>query len=81
MNREQKNALEAIKGLSFEAAQVLEEILNDKKTSPSVRLRAVEMVIERTYGKPQLPVDISTTLPTEAQKEIDRLLEEFKEPC
>ena len=50
--QEQKDALAMIKELAPVAVERLEEILTAEKTKPETRLRAIEMVLDRAYGKP-----------------------------
>ena len=54
----QQDALEAIRMLAPSAPVVLESILNDSGASPAVRLKAVEMILDRTYGKPDMAVRV-----------------------
>jgi hypothetical protein len=58
LNPEQKDALEAIKALAPNAADVIAELLNNKNASAAVRLEAASMIIERVYGKPDAKVTI-----------------------
>lgn len=53
-------ALECIRGLSPLAPLVLEELLLDKNAKPADRLKAVEIVLDRAYGKPVAPVQVET---------------------
>ena len=50
--QEQKDALAMIKDLAPAAVERLGEILMDAHTRPETRLRAIEMVLDRVYGKP-----------------------------
>jgi hypothetical protein len=50
--QEQKDALAMIKELAPVAVERLGEILRDKHTKPETLLRAIEMVLDRVYGKP-----------------------------
>ena len=50
--QEQKDALAMIKELAPVAVEWLLEILTNEKTKPETRLRAIEMVLDRAYGKP-----------------------------
>lgn len=50
--QEQKDALAMIKELAPVAVDRLGEILRDKHTKPETLLRAIEMVLDRAYGKP-----------------------------
>ncbi len=55
---EQKDALETIKGLTHKAARLLDDVLTDNSAPLSMRIRAAEIVLDRTYGKPIQPVDV-----------------------
>ena len=48
---EQQDALAAIRALAPSAPAVLLAIMNDERAAAAARLRAVEIVLERTYGK------------------------------
>jgi hypothetical protein len=50
--QEQKDALAMIKDLAPVAVEWLREVLTNEKTKPEIRLRAIEMVLDRAYGKP-----------------------------
>ena len=50
--QEQKDALARIKDLAPVAVEWLREVLTHEKTKPEIRLRAIEMVLDRAYGKP-----------------------------
>ena len=50
--QEQKDALAMIKELAPVAVEWLREVLTNEKTKPEIRLRAIEMVLDRAYGKP-----------------------------
>ena len=56
LTERQQDALEAIRALAPSAPGVLSQILNDASASPAVRLKAVEMILDRTYGKPDMAV-------------------------
>lgn len=56
--QEQKDALEAIRNLAPEASQVLHSIMRSASTPPAARLKAVEIVLDRTYGKPDMAVKV-----------------------
>lgn len=49
--QEQKDALAMIRSLAPEAVQRLKDILHDPKCKPDLLLKAIEIVLERTYGK------------------------------
>ena len=50
--QEQKDALAMMKELAPVAVEWLREILTDSRTKPETRLRAIEMILDRVYGKP-----------------------------
>jgi hypothetical protein len=50
--QEQKDALAMIKDMAPLAVEWLHNILMDARTKPETRLRAIEMVLDRAYGKP-----------------------------
>jgi len=56
--QEEKDALAMIRALAPEAAECLKNILHDKSARADTKLRAVEIILERTYGKPNT-VDIN----------------------
>ncbi len=45
------------KGASIEAMQRAIEFVRDKKADPNVVLKAIQIVLERAYGKPAQPHD------------------------
>lgn len=56
--QEQKDALAAIRELAPYAAQALEEMLRNPDTPAAVRAKLVDMVFDRTYGKPDMAVKV-----------------------
>lgn len=56
---EQKDALQAIRDLAPQAAQELSNILHDESASHAVKLKAIDMILERTYGKAEAVVSVS----------------------
>lgn len=73
---EQQDALEALRGLSGKAVAVVEGLLADKTASPSLRLKAAEIVFERCYGKPPVAIEVGTQPPIEIAWEIKTALAE-----
>lgn len=71
---EQQDAMEALRGLSGRAVAVVEGLLTDKTASPSLRLKAAEIVFERCYGKPPVAVEVGTRPPVEIAWEIREAL-------
>lgn len=61
---EQQDALAAIRALAPNAAEVLSNIMSDEKAAPAARLKAAEIVLERTYGKAEAPVRVEDTRET-----------------
>lgn len=59
--KEQKDALEAIKDLSMEAVGTLKSIMEDKKAPASARIKAIEIILNRSYGMPKATAELSCT--------------------
>ena len=57
--QEQKDALQAIRDLAPQAAQELEKILHAEDGSYAVKLKAIDMILERTYGKAEATVNLN----------------------
>lgn len=57
--QEQKDALQAIRELAPTAAEKLREIIENPATEPRDRLRAIDMVLERTYGKADAHIELT----------------------
>ena len=72
---EEKDALQAIRDLAPNAAEVVAELLNNKQVSPAVRLNAANMVLERAYGKP----DAKITIEQPDYSALDKAFESWKE--
>ena len=49
--KEQKDALQMIRDLAPDAANVLRGILYDENTKTTDKLKAIEIILDRTYGK------------------------------
>ena len=58
--QEQKDALEQIRAMAPEAVAQLRKMINDPKTRADARIRAIEIVLERTYGKAVAAVSITS---------------------
>lgn len=56
---EQKDALQAIRDLAPDAAQTLSQILHSDTISPKDKLRAVSMILDRTYGKAEATLNVN----------------------
>lgn len=55
---QQNDAMEAIRALAPAAPAVLMEIMSNAAAPPAARLKAVEIVLDRTYGKPDMAVKL-----------------------
>ena len=58
--REQEEALEKIRNLAPAAAETIGSMLGDPKVPAVVRVRLIEIILERTYGKPEAAVKLTT---------------------
>ena len=58
--REERKALEEIKDLAPGVADRMREMLDDEKVPPAVRVRIMEIILERTYGKPEAAIKLTT---------------------
>ena len=56
---EQRDALQMIRALAPDAADKLVEILNDPKASPAVKVQCIQIILERTYGKPDAHIELT----------------------
>ena len=56
---EQKDALQAIRDLAPQAAEELAKILRGEDTPIAAKIKAIEMIIERTYGKAEATVNLN----------------------
>lgn len=56
---EQRDALQAIRELAPVAADKLAELLDDPKASPAVRVQCIQIILERTYGKPDAHIELT----------------------
>lgn len=57
--QKQKDALAAIRALAPEAVDRLSELLHSPNTPADVLVRVCNLVLERTYGKPEASVKLS----------------------
>lgn len=56
--QEQQDALAAIRDLAPQASAVLMDVMSNPSAPPAARLKAVEMILDRTYGKPDMAVKL-----------------------
>lgn len=56
---EQKDALQAIRDLAPQAAEELAKILRGEDTPIAAKIKAIDMILERTYGKAEATVNLN----------------------
>ena len=57
---ENMDALSEIRSLTPEVVHLMDEMLHSNKVSAIVKIRIMEMVLERTFGKPEAAIRLST---------------------
>ena len=57
---ERMESLNEIRSLAPEAVRQMEDMLGNPKTSPMVKIRIMEMILDRTFGRPEAAVKLST---------------------
>lgn len=67
--QEEKDALQAIRELAPAAVAKLKKILDSEKVAPAVKLRACEIILDRTYGKAESAVKVTSVGETVQQSE------------
>jgi len=74
--QEEKNALEKLRSLAPKAVETLRYLLISPKTSQMVKVKICEMILERTYGKPEASIKLTSISETveESQKYIQALV-------
>ena len=65
--QEEKDALEAIRTLAPLAAVRLKELLNSDRISPAILVRVCELVFDRTYGRAEAAVKVTSAAETVEQ--------------
>lgn len=63
---EEKEALEEIKKLAPGVAKKMQELLNNPKVPAIAKVRILEIILERTYGKPDTAIKL-----TAAQQSVE----------
>ena len=63
---ERMNSLDEIRGLAPDVAGMMGDMLRSPKVPPIVKVRIMEMILERTYGKPEASVRL-----TSAQQNVE----------
>ena len=63
---ERMDSLDEIRGLAPDVAMMMGDMLRSPKVAPIVKVRIMEMVLERTFGKPEASVRL-----TSAQQNVE----------
>ncbi len=63
---ERMDSLDEIRGLAPDVAGMMGDMLRSPKVPPIVKVRIMEMILERTYGKPEASVRL-----TSAQQNVE----------
>lgn len=58
----EREALEEIKKLAPGVAGKMTELLDDEKTPANVKVRIMEIILERTYGKPEAAIKLKAEM-------------------
>ena len=71
----QQAALEEIRKLAPRAAEKMAEMLDDDLVPPVVKVRILEIILDRTYGKPETAVRMSveTQTPESARARLEAI--------
>ena len=79
--QEEKDALQAIRDLAPDAVEKLKALLNSTRASPAVKVRIIELILDRTYGKAESAVKVTSVAETVQQSEsyIMALVEKVRE--
>ena len=77
---EQQEALEEIRNLAPTAAKKLKTMLEDKQVPAVVKVRLIEIILERTFGKPEAAVKLTTVSQSveAAQERIEAIVSRIK---
>ena len=54
------DSLEEIRGQAPEVVSQMDRMLHDDRTPAMVKVRIMEMVLERTYGRPEASIKLTT---------------------
>ena len=77
---ERMDSLDEIRSLAPEVVRQMGNMLSNTKTSPMVKVKIMEMVLERTYGKPEASIKLSNAQQNveAAQERIAAIVENIK---
>ena len=72
--------MEEIRELAPEVVRQMGNMLSNTKTSPMVKVKIMEMVLERTYGKPEASIKLSNAQQNveAAQERIAAIVENIR---
>ena len=73
--------MEEIRELAPEVVRQMGNMLSNTKTSPMVKVKIMEMVLERTYGKPEASIKLSNAQQNveAAQERIAAIVQRIRE--
>ena len=60
MTDEERDVLAEIKSLAADVPNKMRAMLNSAKTPPAVKVKICEIILDRTYGKPDSTVKVET---------------------
>ena len=63
---ERMDSLDEIRSLAPEVVRQMGDMLGNTKVSPMVKVRIMEIILERTYGKPETSIKL-----TNAQQNVE----------
>ena len=77
---DQMDSLEEIRKMVPDVVNQIERMMHDDKTPAMVKVRLMEMVLERTYGRPEASVKLTTAQQgvEAAQARIAAIVERIK---
>ena len=77
---ERMDSLDEIRSLAPEVVRQMGNMLSNTKTSPMVKVKIMEMVLERTYGKPEASIKLSNAQQNveAAQERIAAIVENIR---
>ena len=61
LKQEERDALAMIRSLAPEAADTLRSVLHSETAPPAAKIRAAEIILDRTYGKAEATVNVLAT--------------------
>ena len=70
---ERVDSLDEIRSLAPEVVRQMDEMLRKDKVPPMVKVRIMEIILERTYGKPETSIKL-----TNAQQNVEAAQERLE---